>query len=197
MPKSMQKGLQELAIGGKVRRIRQEKQLTIQQLAAKAGLSKGLISQIENDQVSPPISTLLKIAASLHTDISYFFQDKASDRRVAVVRRSERLVSPRRQVQGKATLGYTYESLAHRKNFKHMEPFLVTFEVKEAEEVIRFNHPGEEFVFVLSGRLEFSSPDETIVLEKGDSLYFESDLLHGFRGLGEEPCQALVVIYHR
>ncbi len=197
MPKSMQKGLQELAIGGKVRRIRREKNMTIQQLAEKAGLSKGLISQIENDQVSPPISTLLKIAAGLHTEISYCFQDQTSDRRVTVVRRAERLVSPRRQVQGRATLGYTYESLAHKKKFKHMEPFLVTFEVKEAEEVLRFNHPGEEFVFVLGGTLEFSTPEETLVLESGDSLYFESELLHGFRGLGDEPCRALVVIYHR
>jgi quercetin dioxygenase-like cupin family protein len=107
------------------------------------------------------------------------------------------MVSPRREVSGAAKLGYGYAALAYTKNFKHMEPFIVSFECKPADEVIRFSHPAEEFVFVLEGELEFSSDEETVVLHPGDSLYFDSDVLHGYRGVGEADVRALLVIYHR
>jgi transcriptional regulator with XRE-family HTH domain len=191
------KKIGELAIGGKMRQFRENKGLSVQELAAAAGLSRPLVSQIENEQVSPPISTLLKIANALNTDISFFFQDTGLQEKTVVVRENERLNSPRRQVQGKAQLGYTYEALAYKKAFKHMEPFLVTFEAKEPDDVIKFSHEGEEFHFLLEGQLEFSSEEETIVLNPGDSIYFESDQLHGFRAVGDKPAKALVTVYHR
>ncbi|MCF8105166.1 MAG: cupin domain-containing protein [Desulfohalobiaceae bacterium] len=197
MADQVRKNHAQLGIGEKIRAMRQDKGVSIQQLAERAGLAKALISQIENGQVSPPIATLLKVANSLDTDISLFFQDEASSKKTVVVRSNERLVSQRRQVRGKAHLGYNYEALAYTKTSKHMEPFLVTFDPKDQEEVIQFTHEGEECAFVLEGRLEFSSREETIVLEPGDCIYFESDQLHGFRALGQEPARALVTVYHR
>ena len=194
MGTSVRRDLGQLGVGEKIRNMRSNKGFSLQQLAEKTGLSKPLISQIENEQVSPPISTLLKIANSLDTDISFFFQDKVQDIKTAVIRSDERLISPRRQVQGKAKLGYTYEALAATKPFKQMEPFLVTFEVKEPEEVIKFSHEGQEFAFVLEGELEFSTESETILLHPGDSLYFDSDQLHGFRAVGHAPAKALVTV---
>jgi len=196
MSSAVRKNIGELAIGEKIKQMRQSKQLSVQDLAEKTGLSKALISQIEREQVSPPISTLLKVAASLGTDIGFFFQEEAQNPKTAVVRRDERLLSQRRQVQGKAHLGYTYEALAFKKAFKHMEPFLVTFDPKEEDEVIRFSHDGEEFAFLLEGSLEFTTDTEKIVLEPGDSLYFDSNQLHGFRALKGSPARALVTVYH-
>ncbi|MFO7840228.1 MAG: cupin domain-containing protein [Desulfosalsimonadaceae bacterium] len=198
MNSSVRKNIGELAIGEKIKHMRQSKKLSLEKLAEKTGLSKGVLSQIEREQISPPISTLLKVAASLGTDISFFFQEKTESPRISLVRSNERLVSQRRQVEGgKANLGYTYEAVAYKKAFKHMEPFLVTFAPKAADEVIRFSHDGEEFAFLLEGRLEFTTDTETIVLEPGDSLYFDSNQLHGFRALGEEPARALVTVYQR
>jgi transcriptional regulator with XRE-family HTH domain len=194
MGTTVRKDLGQLGVGEKIRHMRSNKGLSLQQLAEKTGLSKPLISQIENEQVSPPISTLLKIANSLDTDISFFFQDQVREVKTAVVRSNERVISPRRRVQGKAKLGYTYEALAATKPFKSMEPFLVTFEVKDPEDVIKFSHEGEEFAFVLEGQLEFSSEGETIVLNPGDSLYFDSDQLHGFRAVGDSPAKALITV---
>jgi len=194
MGTSVRKDLGQLGVGEKIRHMRSNKGLSLQQLAEKTGLSKPLISQIENEQVSPPISTLLKIANSLDTDISFFFQDQVREVKTAVVRSNERVISPRRQVQGKAKLGYTYEALAANKPFKSMEPFLVTFEVKDPEDVIKFSHEGEEFAFVLEGHLEFSTEEETIVLHPGDSLYFDSDQLHGFRAVDDKPAKALITV---
>ncbi|MFO8031777.1 MAG: cupin domain-containing protein [Desulfohalobiaceae bacterium] len=195
----MRKYIQDLALGERIKQLRLQKGLSLQELSERTSLAQGLLSQIERDQVSPPISTLLKIASSLESDISLFFQeeqDQAGSGKTTVVRPEERIISQRRQVQGKAKLGYTYEALAFKKAFKQMEPFLVTFDPKEEEEVLRFSHKGEEFAFVLEGRLEFSTDAERIVLEPGDSLYFESDQLHGFRALGQEPARALVVVHH-
>ncbi|MFP4629459.1 MAG: helix-turn-helix domain-containing protein [Desulfohalobiaceae bacterium] len=191
--------IQDLALGDRIRQMREHQGLSLQELSERTGLAKGLLSQIEKEQVSPPISTLLKIAASLETDISLLFQEEQEapeSGKTTVIRKDERIISQRRQVQGKAKLGYTYEALAFKKAFKQMEPFLVSFDPKQEEEVLRFSHSGEEFAFVLEGKLEFSTDKETIVLEPGDSLYFESDQLHGFRALDQEPAQALVVVHH-
>ncbi|MBS3755740.1 MAG: cupin domain-containing protein [Desulfobacterales bacterium] len=197
MSSGIRQNVGELAIGEKIRQMRLSKSLSLEELAEKTGLSKGLLSQIEREQISPPISTLLKVAASLGTDISFFFQEETENPRICLVRSNERLVSRRRQVEGKANLGYSYEALAYKKAFKYMEPFLVTFSPKEAEDVIRFSHEGEEFAFLLEGTLEFTTDRERIVLEPGDSLYFDSNQLHGFRALGDAPARALVTVCHK
>ena len=197
MPKKVKSVLKDLGIGNKIKTLRQQKNITIQELSEKTGLSKGLISQVENDQVSPPISTLLKIASALKTDLAHFFQEKDLNPKVTVIRKNERLKSGRRGVKG-IELGYSYESLAHTKINKHMEPFLVTFETKDSDNVIMFSHEGEEFVFVLKGKLHFLSDNgDDIILNEGDSLYFEADIAHGFKSIGDEPALAIVVVYNK
>ncbi len=196
MPKKVKHLLKELGIGSKIREIRQEKNITIQELSEKTGLSKGLISQVENEQVSPPISTLLKIASALKTDIAHFFQEKDDNPKVTVVRKNERIVSGRRGVKG-IDLGYSYESLAHKKINKHMDPFLVTFEVKDRDSIVMFSHEGEEFVYVINGQLEFVTDNgDDIILNEGDSLYFEADIHHGYRAI-EKPSLAMVIVYNK
>jgi len=78
-----------------------------------------------------------------------------------------------------------------------MEPFWVTFDVTQTEDMHFFSHEGEEFVYLFSGKLEFRTKDETLALDPGDTLYFESDIPHAFRTLGQEPAQALIVVYHK
>jgi transcriptional regulator with XRE-family HTH domain len=186
-----------LLIGETIKKIREDKGITASALAEKCGLSRALINQIEGNLISPPISTLLRIADVLETNISNIFKDDNVNQKTAVVRSSERLLSLRRQVSSNLNLGYIYETLAHTKSIKHMEPFLVTFEVKREDEIVRFSHGGEEFAFVLEGVLEFSNDSEVIVLEAGDSIYFESQYLHGFRALGDKPAKAVVVVYQQ
>lgn len=197
MPKNVKSVLKDLGIGRKIKELRQQKGITIQDVSEKTGLSKGLISQVENDQVSPPISTLLKIASALKTDIAHFFQDKDFNPKITLVKKEERIKSGRRGIKG-IELGYTYESLAHKKMNKHMEPFLVTFEPKERKNIIMFSHNGEEFVHLLSGNLEFVTDEgDSLVLEEGDSLYFESDISHGFRAINCNSALALVVVFNK
>ena len=197
MPEKIKKILKDLGIGKKIKKLRQEKGLTLQDLSEKIGLSKGLISQIENEQVSPPISTLMKIANGLGVEISYFFEQDEPYEKITIIRKNERISSGRRGIKG-INVGYTYELLAHKRPHKHMEPFLVTFEPKERENVIMFNHEGEEFHYVIEGRLEMLAEGyEPIVLEEGDSLYFDSSVPHGFRGLDDKPAKTLTVVFQK
>ncbi len=198
MPEKIKKVLKDLGIGKKIKKLRQEKGLTLQELSEKTGLSKGLISQIENEQVSPPISTLMKIANGLSVEISYFFEQDEPTEKITVIRKNERISSGRRGIKGNINIGYTYELLAHKRPHKHMEPFLVTFEPKERDDVIMFNHEGEEFHFVLEGKLEMIAENhEPIILEEGDSLYFDSSIPHGFRGLEGKPAKTLTVVFQK
>ncbi|MCG6917866.1 MAG: XRE family transcriptional regulator [Deltaproteobacteria bacterium] len=185
-----------LKIGSKVRELRQKKHYTLQDVAAKTGLSKPFLSQIENDHVVPPVATLLKLARAFDVGLAYFFQDKVGVDRIAITRRNERVRVEKRPHHRKGEVNYMYEALDTKKTNKHMEPFLVEFPVQETSEMIFMNHEGEEFLHVLEGTLEFRSIDRVEVLQPGDSIYFESELSHSFRCLGEKSAKAIVVVWN-
>jgi transcriptional regulator with XRE-family HTH domain len=185
-----------LKIGSKVRELRQKKHYTLQDVAAKTGLSKPFLSQIENDHVVPPVATLLKLARAFDVGLAYFFQDKVGIDRIAITRRDERVRVEKRPHHRKGEVNYVYEALDTKKTNKHMEPFLVEFPVQDTSEMIFMNHEGEEFLHVLEGTLEFRSIDRVEVLEPGDSIYFESELSHSFRCIGAKPARAIVVVWN-
>lgn len=187
-------GIKAFNLGGKIRELRQRKRYTLQDVAARTGLSKPFLSQIENNRVIPPVATLLRLATALEVGMAYFFQEETGEDKVAVTRRHERMRVQRPQHR-KGEAYYVYEALDTKKINKHMEPFLVQFPVQETAEVLFVSHEGEEFLHLLEGRLEFRTVDRVEVLEAGDSIYFESDLSHSFRCLGDKPAKAVVVVW--
>ena len=185
-----------LKIGSKVRELRQKYKYTLQDLAEKTGLSKPFLSQIENDHVVPPIATLLKLSRALQVGLGFFFQDEGGSDKISITRPHERARIERRPHQDKGEGdSYIYESLEMKKNNKHMEPFLVEFPVHPQEEMVFMSHDGEEFLYLIEGKIEFRTIDRVEVLGPGDSIYFESDLSHGFRCLSEKPARAVAVIW--
>lgn len=187
--------LRELRLGEKIKALRRNKDLTIKDVADASGLSKALISQIENEVVIPPVATLLKIGKALGVHIGYFFREGDGDTRIEIVRANARKRVKRRFPRGKDPLSYSYESLAFQKPDKHMEPFMVEFDVNIDEEVPKLSHKGEEFVHLIEGELEFLTGDDVTRLYPGDSLYFESQIPHAFKGVGNTKARAIVVIY--
>jgi len=79
----------------------------------------------------------------------------------------------------------------------HDGPFLVEFQPMETGDMVFMSHEGEEFHFVLEGKLEFRTDDRVEVLFAGDSLYFESEMNHSFRSLEPKPARAIVVVWNR
>ena len=101
-----------------------------------------------------------------------------------------------RRIHEEATVvGYRFESLAYPMADKHMEPFFVEIEPRDEEELLYYNHQGEEFLYVLEGKMEFRGSDQVIQLRRGDSLYFDSDIPHALRGLGKKKASVLAVVY--
>ncbi len=186
-----------LKLGSKVRELRQNKHYTLQDVAAKTGLSKPFLSQIENDHVVPPVATLLKLARAYNVGLAHFFQDQVGSDKITITRRHERVRVEKRPHHQKGEVNYVYEALDIKKVNKQMEPFMVEFPVQETSQMVFVSHDGEEFLHLLDGRLEFRSVDRVEVLEAGDSIYFESDMSHSFRCLGEKPARALVVVWSK
>ena len=162
----------------------------------KAGFTKGYLSKIENSKVIPPIGTLVKIAQVLDTDLADLFEAApapAANDAISIVRSWERETA----IRGGSSFGYDYVALAHKRHHKQMEPFVMVFPSR-VDKDIRFEHQGEEFMFILSGKVEFEATIEgrnkTWILSPGDSAYFDAEIPHRGRSLRGES-RALVVIY--
>ncbi|MBC7359689.1 MAG: cupin domain-containing protein [Desulfacinum sp.] len=189
--------VQALNLGAKVRDLRQKFRYTVQDLAAKTGLDKELLDQIEADKVVPPVATLLKLAKAFHVGLAYFFQDELTGQKISITRKNERTRLERRPHHREGEVTYIYETLENKKPEKHMEPFLVEFPVMDTAEMVFVSHEGEEFLYLMEGRLEFRTVDRVEVLEPGDSIYFDSDISHSFRCIGESPAKAVVVVWSK
>ena len=190
--------VKELQIGRKVRRLRQEQRLTLQQLAEATGLSKPLLSQIENDQVIPPLATLLRIAKALRVNLHHFFQEEGDSEKCILVRAEERRPQPRRTAGGDpAAPPYSYHSLAVGKRQRNMEPFLVEFDARDWTEEMLVSHQGEEFLFLLEGELELHYGDKVMTMHPGDSVYYDSTEPHGYLAVGAGRPRAVAVVYSR
>jgi transcriptional regulator with XRE-family HTH domain len=189
--------IEDLGIGTKVRELRQRRRYTLQDLSARTGIPKAVLTQVEGGQVMPPVATLLRIAKGLDVNISHFLQpgEEERERKIAVTRVGERKRFTRRAHHDPTETGYAYESLELHKANKHMQPLLVAFQTQEKKDMVFYSHEGEECVYLLEGELEFRTAEETTALQPGDCLYFESDVPHAFRSLGGTPARALIVVY--
>jgi len=187
--------LKKLGIGKKIGVLREEKGLSLKKLSEMAGVQEILLSQIEADVVPPTVATLLNLSRLLGVTLDYFFTESLSTEKIEVVRKHERRVITKPEHKPEIPLSYSYESLAYHLAKKHMEPFLVEFELESDHDPVPLAHPGEEFLFLLEGEVEFISEDKKIHLHKGDSLYFFSQQPHSFRALGMKKPRAIVVVY--
>lgn len=188
--------VKDLNLGIKIRRRRQEERLTLQELSDLSGLSKPLLSQIENGQVIPPLATLLKIAKGLKVGIHYFFEEE-EDRRKVVLMRGDHSKFSRRRSGNDSPQAYLYHSLAPGMRHKSMEPFLVDFETGVWDDSQLYSHEGEEFIYLIEGELEFHYGNEVMVLRPGDSIYYNSAEPHGYISLGEKNARAVAVLFSR
>ncbi len=188
---------EKLKIGQRIKDLRQKKQLTLDDLVTKTGLSKETLAAIENEDATPPLGSLLKLARALDVTMAFFFEDEVELQRLSVTRSGERVRVKRRPHHREGEVDYVYESLEPRNPKKHMEPFLVEFQPMETDEMVFMSHEGEEFHFILDGKLEFRTDDRVEVLYTGDSLYFESEMNHSFRSLETKPARVLVIVWNR
>ncbi|MCP3176580.1 MAG: cupin domain-containing protein [Desulfuromonadales bacterium] len=189
--------VKELQIGLKIRRMRQERRMTLQDLAEGTGLSKPLLSQIENEQVIPPLATLLRISKAFKVELHTFFQEESDSEKCILVRAGESRQLRQWGKQGDSLPPYSYHSLAYGKKNRHLEPFVVEFEARQWRDDLQVSHDGEEFLFLLEGQLEFRYGDQVMQLNPGDSVYYDSSEPHGYIATTDLPTRAVAVLYSR
>jgi transcriptional regulator with XRE-family HTH domain len=180
-------------IGAKIKELRRAKKLTLQDVANETGFSTALISQIENNNVSPPIATLSKIAHFFDVKIGHFFTESEEECPYEVIRGNERTVVPKVVSRDGTSHGYFFESLSVRKKNKKMDPFLITLNEKVTN-TDTYRHNGEEFLFVMKGTAELLLDDQTIALNEGDSVYFDANLKHRLFSSGGDEVKVLAVV---
>lgn len=170
--------LEELNLGGKIRDLRVKKRMTLHDLAEKTGFSVALLSQIENNIVFPPVSTLWKIAEALGVKIYYFFQEVPEEGKDFVVtRKGEGKPVARRETYP----NLSFYSLAFGLKHRFMDPFLVVFENDEVDK-LPHSHEGEEFLYILEGSLTLKLGAVILELREGDSVYYDSRIPHSVEG---------------
>jgi transcriptional regulator with XRE-family HTH domain len=179
----------EQGIGPRIRFLRQQRKMTLEQLSAASGLTKSFVSKVERGTSVPSISTAMKLAESFGLTVSQLLGQDQYVGAACVVRRNER----RAFMRPGSSAGYNYEMLASSKQFKGMEPYIMKPPLKFQDKRV-FEHVGEEFMFVLSGSIEVELSGEPIRLNTGDALYFDSHFPHRSRSLGGKYAQVLVVI---
>ncbi len=190
--------IKEFRIGEKIRGQRQQRRLTLQELSEMTGLSKPLLSQIENEQVVPPLATLLKIARGLKVDIHFFFEDEGNRQKLVLTRGESLRPSLQRLAVNAENRPYTYHSLAQGMRQKHMEPFLVEVENSTWDDKLLFHHEGEEeFLYVLEGEIDLHYNNDVYRLQPGDSAYYDSSQPHGLVSVGTDKARIVAVLYSK
>ncbi|MES9997289.1 cupin domain-containing protein [Desulfovibrio aminophilus] len=175
-------------IAPRLRGLRDALDLTVEDLADRAGVTADEVRLYESASVEIPVGYLLKVAQVCQVDLTTLISgDEARLRNYSLVRKGEGLEVARRK-------SYDYRDLAHKFRGRRMEPFLITVPPKEEKDLSFNHHSGQEFMYILEGRLEVRLDEKSLVLEPGDSLYFDSKTPHALRGLDGRPAVFLDVI---
>ena len=183
----------QVNVGERVKRVREERELTLQDISQRTGLDVAFLEQVENGNVAPPLGIVIKLAKALDLKMGYFISGE-EDRPYTIVRKNDRKVVSRYSSKEGKYYGYGYESLAPHKKDRHMEPFLVSLEPSKTDEE-RSAHDGQEFIYVLEGAMEVRLGEEIYVLEPGDSIYYDSTVPHLVKNRGSDVTRILAVLY--
>jgi len=170
-------------VGKKIRKIRMDKNISLDMVANDTGLSLDYLKKLEAGKVIPPVGALLQLARSLQIDSGMLLKEE------------EENLNERIRAYAKRTDNYAYETLTPGAENKHLKAFRVTIEPHQDHSGVDYQHEGEEFNYVLAGQLEVTVGDHVNVLNAHDSLHFNSGIQHHLRNIGDEPVELLVVIY--
>ena len=178
------------AIGQRIRKVRHDKGLSLDELAKRTGFAKSYLSQIENLKREPSLSALSQIAHVLEVDVLFLLSGEIQNsgaESFTIVKKWERKTVNRPT----GSIAYIYDSITYKKPDRLMEGYIVTMGFEFPSEP--FLHEGQELVYGLEGTHEFVYDGKPYLLEEGDCYYFDSNKPHFGRSVGEKPGKVLVV----
>jgi len=167
-------------LGGKIKQMRNQKGLTQEELADRCELTKGYISQLENNLNSPSIATLTDILAALGSNLSEFFQEE----------KEEKVVFAKEEFIEKDTDGVLFKWLIPNAQKNMMEPVMVEL-TEGASTTGDIPHEGEEFGYVLEGRIALQLGKKQFVCKKGEAFYYSAGIPHSILNKGKGKARFL------
>ncbi|MBV9676389.1 MAG: helix-turn-helix transcriptional regulator [Acidobacteriaceae bacterium] len=179
-------------LANRLRELRQQRSMTLQDVAEKAGFSKGLLSKIETGVVSPPIATLAKLADALHVPIGELFDGPEQDDAVVFFPKESR-----QDFQGRlSSFNYKYELLLRGRKRRDMQPMVVSVDGRTSKSKL-LDHSGEQFIYMLEGEMDYIVGDKLFTVRPDDCLYFDARQLHGPKLKKTQRARYLVVFSNR
>jgi transcriptional regulator with XRE-family HTH domain len=188
---TLQAGLSEYGIGGKVRALRLKKKMGLVELGTHTGLSPALLSKIERGRLFPTLPTLLRIALVFSVGLDFFFAGVREKPLVGVVRRKDRVKLPERP-NGR-DVAYRFESLDYPATERRFNAYYAEFSRVAPDRLRPHDHAGVEFIYTIQGTLAVHIGTEEHTLEPGDAIYFDSSQPHAYRRASGRSCSAIVV----
>jgi len=181
-----------IQISQQIKERRKQKKITVQGLADKAGVSKGLISQIENSRTIPSLLVLINIIQALDVDLNVFFKDisAAKQRPAILVKRKAEYAS----FEKEDAVGFHYYRI-FTWSIKNAAVDFVLLELEKGADRPVVKTEAYEYKYILSGEVEYQFENERIRLGEGDSMLFDGRLAHTPRNTGAEKAVMLVVYF--
>ena len=180
------------SVNARMKELRIDRRITLQQLSEMTGFSKGYLSRIERADAAPRLPTIQRIALALDVGMESILEgiegDKGNTHKIDIV--PHRGEGAAREVSSGS--GYSFRSLVHHFRGKYMVPYLMKIRQGRTD---TFCHDSEEFIFVLQGSVKLSYEGKVRLLEKGDSAYFDSRLGHRLENDGGEDAEILNVVF--
>jgi transcriptional regulator with XRE-family HTH domain len=173
-------------VGSRLKELREARHISMRELARRSELSANALSMIERNLTSPSVSTLSKLATAMEIPITAFFRHNPEKHNIVFCKSSERSLVPFKKG--------LWEGLGGESFMGKIEAFMLTLEPGGSSGPHGMLHSGHEFVFCLSGNLEYEVDSKKYHLESGDSLIFATQLMHRWQNNGQNVCNAIIVI---
>src|SRR3954471_7935606 len=183
---TLREGLKAYAIGPRIRTIRLKKKMGLVELGKHTGLSPAMLSKIERGQLFPTLPTLLRIAMVFSVGLDYFIAAEREKPAVGISRHQARLRFPEKA--GGKDQAYEFESLDFPAVQRLLNSYFAEFFAVAPEKLRPHQHPGAEFIYVLSGTLNLHLGDDQHALDARDAIYFDSTVPHAYRKSGGKAC---------
>ena len=180
-----------LLLGDKIKSKRTQKNITLEQLANRAGVSKGLISQIENNRTVPSLPVLFNIIHSLEEDLKTFFEDmheSLTNGNVLIVRKGQEKIFQKESIKG-----FSYKRILTRSIASQATDVVLLELKKNASRKQWISTDAFECKYILKGKVEYQVSKETFVLEEGDTLFFNGRTPHRLKNAGNTEALMLVI----
>lgn len=176
-------------IAERVKGLREIYDTSIETLSKELGITQELLLEYESGNVDIPVGFLYKISHKFGIELSAILSGENPRLHVYCITRKDQGLGVERRKQ------YKYESLAAIFKNKKAEPFIVGIDPESDNSPVEFNtHPGQEFNYVLQGTLKIIIDNHEIILNEGDSVYYDSGYQHAMKALNNKPVKFLAVI---